>query len=336
MDRPQSESKKLIPLYLRELFLEKTDETHYVRMEDMKKYLEMRGIFADRRTIYSAISILNSVEFEIKGVQEKGGYKYHHPTREFDTNELKFLIDSVSTSRFLTEKKSRELIAKIKKLGSIYDSELLNRNFLLSNKIKSMNDKVLKNLDILYAAMRNNFCVTFQYMKWNPQKKLEYVRKGELYTVSPFAVTLNNDNYYLIAYDHKFKDLRHFRIDKMQAIKSTPAPREGMELFKNFNIVEYNQKTFNMFGGKEETIQIQCNNSLVGAFIDRFGTDLFIRPDFEHSNKSIIRITVNLSPQFYAWIFGLGKGVVILSPQSVIDGFTAQIESIFDNYRQLR
>lgn len=334
MDREKSESKKLIPIYLQQLFLEKTDKTHYIRMPEILEYLEHKGIFADRRTIYSAISILNSAEFEIIGVQEKGGYKYHHPNRTFDTNELKFLIDSVSTSRFLTEKKSRELISKIKGLGSSFDSEVLNRNILLSKKIKSMNDKVLKNLDILYFAIRTNSRVNFQYMKWNPQKKLEFVRKGELYTVSPFAVTLNDDNYYLIAFDNKYQDLRHFRVDKMQSIKMTSEPREGIDIFKDFNIVEYNQKTFNMFSGREETVKIMGNNALSGAFIDRFGTDINIRPDLEHPNKFIARITVNVSPQFYAWIFGLGKGITILSLESVVKEFQETAKEILQNYNR--
>ncbi|MBQ9135190.1 MAG: WYL domain-containing protein [Lachnospiraceae bacterium] len=334
MDRESSESKKLIPVLLQQLFLQKTDKTHFVRMPEIKNYLEQHGIFADRRTIYAAISILNSADFEIVGVQEKGGYKYHHPNRTFDTNELKFLIDSVSTSRFLTEKKSRELINKIKRLGSDFDSELLNRNFLMSNKIKSMNDKVLKNLDLLYSAMRNNYRVTFQYMKWTPQKKLDFVRKGETYLVSPFAVTLHDDNYYLIAFDNKYQDLRHFRIDKMQSIKGTDEPREGIEIFKNFNIVDYNQKTFNMFSGREESVQLQCRNALAGAFIDRFGTDITMRPDLQHPNHFITRITVNISPQFYGWLFGLGKGVKILAPESVITEFEEMAQGILSNYNR--
>lgn len=257
MEKTSSDTKKLIPLYLQQLFSEKTDATHYLYMTDIKKYLESKGIFADRRTVYSAISLLNYVGFEIVGIQERGNYKYHHPTREFDTNELKFLIDAVNTSRFLTEKKTRELVAKIKKLGSQYDSELLNRNILLSKKVKSMNDKVLKNLDILYSAMQNNFRITFQYVQWTPEKKFTYHRNGERYLVSPFAITLNSDNYYLVAYDNKYQDLRHFRIDKMQSIKSTTDPREGIEIFRNFDIAEYNQKTFNMYGGKESV-----NNSV--------------------------------------------------------------------------
>lgn len=327
-------SKKLVILYLQQLFHEATDATHYIRMPEILSYLEKRGVPADRRTVYSAVRILDFSGFEMAGIQEKGGYKYHHPSRLFDTNELKILVDAVAASKYLTDRKSKELITKIKSLGSTFDNEHLNRNVLLNKRVKSMNDKVLNNLDIIYAAISSNTQISFHYMKWTPQKKLDYVRKGETYFVSPFAVTLNDDNYYLISFDHKYQNLRHYRIDKMQSIKLTSEPREGIELFKNFDIADYSKKTFGMFSGKEQTIQLQCKNSMAGVFIDRFGKDVAIRPDFNNPNCFIARITVNVSPQFYAWLFGLGRDVKILSPDTVIDEYNAMLQKVIANYNE--
>lgn len=326
-------SKKLILIYLIELFLNRTDKNHYIRMPEILSYLESKGISADRRTIYSAISLLDYAHFSIVGIQEKGGYKYHHPTRLFDTNELKVLIDAVAASKYLTERKSKELITKIKSLGSVYDYEPLNRNVLLNKRIKSMNDKVLKNLDIIHACISGNAQLSFKYMKWNPQKKLEYVRKGEIHCVSPFAVTLNDDNYYLIAFNHKYQSLRHYRIDKMQSIREIPEPREGLEYFRNFDITDYSRKTFGMFGGKEESIQLQCKNYLAGVFIDRFGQDVNIRPDFKNPDCFLVKISVNVSPQFYGWLFALGKDVKIISPESVITEYNNILMDTLSNYK---
>ena len=169
-------------------------------MPDILSYLETKGIYADRRTIYSAISLLKSTEFEIVKVQEKGGAKYHHPKRLFNTNELKFLIDSIAASKFLTNKTSKELINKVKSLGSDFDSLSLNRTVLLDKRIKSMNDKVFKNLDGIYAAIAANRQITFQYLHWNPQRQL-VSKTGKVYIVSPYAVSLSDDNYYLISFD---------------------------------------------------------------------------------------------------------------------------------------
>ena len=328
----KSESKKLIPLYLQQLFLEKTDKTHYIRMPEILSFLASKGIFADRRTIYTAISLLNSIGFEIVGVQEKGGYKYHHPKRLFDTNELKFLIDSIATSKFLTEKKSKELINKVKSLGSSFDIQSLNRNVLLDRRIKSMNDKVFKNLDIIYAAIAANRQINFQYLHWNPQRKL--VSKTEKkYIISPYAVSLTDDNYYLIAFDSNTSELRHYRIDKMLSVKITEYTREGKRLFQSFDIADYSKKTFGMFSGKEETVILEAANSLAGVFIDRFGESVAIRPNFDNPNTFIVRISVYISPQFFAWVYGLGKDIKIISPKSIIDNFKTITENILNNYQ---
>lgn len=331
MNDNKSESKKLIPLYLQQLFLERTDKTHFIRMPEILSFLETKGIYADRRTIYSAISILNTANFEIVGIQEKGGYKYHHPKRLFDTNELKFLIDSIATSKFLTDKKSTELINKVKSLGSNFDSLSLNRNVLLDKRIKSMNDKVFKNLDCIYAAIAANRQITFQYLHWNPQRQL-VSKAGKIYIVSPFAVSLSDDNYYLISFDSNSNELRHYRIDKMQSVKITEETRERKDLFQSFDIVDYSRKTFGMFGGKEETVKLEVVNSLAGVFIDRFGETTTIRETLNNPDTFTVRITVNVSPQFFAWVFGLGTGVKIISPESIIDDFKHMTENVLKNY----
>ena len=333
MENGISDSKRLSLIYLQELFLQKTDETHFLKMPQILAFLEKKDIFIDRRTVYTYFKLLNYTGFDIVSVREKGDCKYHHPQRIFDITELKFLIDSIAASKFLTEKKSKELIDKVKSLASDYDNAALNRSVLLGNRVKSINNTVLENLDSIYAAIADNSKITFQYMRWNPQHKLEYQKGGKLYSVSPYAVSLNADNYYLIAYDNAAELLKHYRIDKMKNINLLHEAREGKKILKSFNPVDYTLKTFGMYGGREETVSIECSNSLVGVFIDRFGYAAHLRPDFDNADKTIVRISVNVSPQFYAWLFALGTGVKILSPDSVINEFIAMTDSVLKNYR---
>lgn len=333
MENGISDSKRLSLIYLQELFLQKTDETHFLKMPQILAFLEKKDIFIDRRTVYTYFKLLNYTGFDIVPVREKGDCKYHHPQRIFDITELKFLIDSIAASKFLTEKKSKELIDKVKSLASDYDNAALNRSVLLGNRVKSINNTVLENLDSIYAAIADNNKITFQYMCWNPQHKLEYQKGGKLYSVSPYAVSLNADNYYLIAYDNAAELLKHYRIDKMKNINLLPEAREGKKIFKSFNPVDYTLKTFGMYGGREETVSIECSSSLVGVFIDRFGYAAHLRPDFDNADKTIVRISVNVSPQFYAWLFALGTGVKILSPDSVINEFIVMTDSVLKNYR---
>ena len=327
-----SDSKKLTLIYLQQLFLEKTDKTHYIRMPEILSYLESNGIIVDRRTIYKDLKLLDYAGFEILGVQEKGGYKYHHPARLFDTNELKFLIDSVSSSSLLTETKSKELVKKIKSLGSQYDNNYLNRGILNGSRIRSMNDKVFHNLDVIYSAISQNLKLSFQYMRWTPQKKMEYFRAGKLFDASPYAISLNDNKYYLVAYDSRTEELRHYRIDRMSNIQLIQEQRAGKELFKTFNVVEHTQKTFGMFNGEEHSVAIEFPDSMAGVFIERFGNSASIRPSFDRKGYSVVRAKISVSPQFFGWILGLGDSVKILSPESVVNEFAATLKKSLLNY----
>lgn len=331
-ERTSSESKKLTLFYLQELFLEKTDATHYVRMPEIKKYLADRDIIVDRRTVYTDLKLLDYAGFEIVGVQEKGGYKYHHPSRTFSTNELKFLIDAIGVSRFLTDKKATELIAKVKELGSANERQSLNRHAVVGQRIKSMSDIVLKNLDKINEAISDNCKISFQYMRWTPEKTIELMNDGKDYVVSPFAVTLANDYYYLLAYDGEREEIHHYRVDKMKKISFLDEDREGKELYKAFNISDYSMKVFNMFHGKEETVSFEITRSLANVFIDRFGDTLSIRKNFDNPNTYIARATVMISPQFYAWVFGLGSSVKIISPKQVQSGFVDYLKKVERRY----
>ena len=195
-----------------------------------------------------------------------------------------------------------------------------------------MNDKVFKNLDSIYAAIATNSQITFQYLNWNPQRKL-VPKTRKTYITSPYAVSLTDDNYYLIAFDSNSNALRHYRIDKMQSVEITEETREGKEHFQSFDIVDYSRKTFGMFGGQEETVTLEVANRLAGVFIDRFGDSANIRPNFENPDTFIVRITVHISPQFFAWVFGLGKDVKIIFPESVVNDFKAMTENILENYQ---
>lgn len=332
MGKISSDTKKLALIYLQQLFLEKTDEKHYVTMKEILSYLEDKDIFLERRTVYTCIRQLDYVGMEIEGVQLKDTYGYHLRKRLFDTSELKFLIDSVSGSKFLTEQKSKELTDKIKTLGSAYQYYDLERKVMPTKRIKSMNDKVFSILDSIYKAISSNSEIAFQYMRWTPDKILANTKDGKFVTVSPFAVCLSDDNYYLIAYDETENKLKHYRVDKITSIKLTLTARQGKDIFKSFDIIDYSKKTFGMFGGKEETVCIEANNHLAGVFIDRFGKDVSIRPNLTNPNTFIVRFRVNVSPQFYGWILGLGKDVKIISPESVKNDFQKTITDILSNY----
>lgn len=281
---------------------------------------------------YTDIEALKSYGFDIKGFKEKGTYFYHLVNRKFELAELKLLVDAVQSSKFITVKKSNELIKKIESLASKYESKELHRQVYVSNRIKTMNESIYYNVDQLHEAINTNKKITFQYSQWTVDKKLKLKNGGALYKVSPWALMWDNANYYMVAYDSEEDKIKHFRVDKMLHITLKEDKRDGKVHFKTFDKAVYAKKMFGMFGGIEESVKLECKNDLIGVIIDRFGKDVMIIPvDDEHFR---INVDVEVSQQFLAWIVGIGEGVKILSPEYVVEMMRAEARRLMEQYKK--
>lgn len=245
-------SQKLKLLYLMKILLQKTDETHGITMPEIISELNAYGISAERKGLYNDMECLRTYGMEIAGYQEERAYYYKVVGRQFELAELKLLVDSVQSAKFITTKKSRELIEKITGLASKYEATQLNRQVYMAERIKTKNEGIYYNVDAIYNAIAENVKITFQYFQWNIKKQMELRHDGALYQVSPWALSWDDDNYYLIAYDEKEEKIKHFRVDKMLHIEMTEEKREGRWVFKEFDIAVYARKMFGMFDGEEE------------------------------------------------------------------------------------
>lgn len=323
-------NQKMKIMHLMELFMEKTDESHYVTMAEILDYLKNNDISAERKSIYTDIDALIQYGFDIKGFQEKGTYFYHLVNRKFELAELKLLVDAVQSSKFITAKKSNELIKKIESFASIYESKELQRQVYVSNRIKTMNESIYYNVDQLHGAINTNRKIMFQYSQWTVDKKLKLKNGGAFYKVSPWALMWDNENYYMVAYDSEEDKIKHFRVDKMLQIELTEDKRDGKEQFTMFDMAVYAKKMFSMFGGAQEKVKLECKNDLAGVIIDRFGKDIMIIPSDEHHFR--INVDVEVSQQFLAWIIGLGEGVKILSPDCVVDMMRKEAGRLMEMY----
>lgn len=328
----KSPNQKLKQLYLMKILLERTDDTHSVTMSDIIDALAAYGISAERKSIYSDIENLRLYGLDIIGSQEDRTYSYRIGSREFELAELKLLVDSVQYAKFITAKKSSELIKKIEGLASKYEATKLQRQVFVAGRIKTMNESIYYNIDRLHAAIADNSKITFQYFQWNVRKEMELRHGGALYEVSPWALSWDDENYYLIAYDSEQGKIKHFRVDKMLKINSTGEKREGKQEFKSFDMAAYSRKMFGMYGGKEECVRIECDNSLAGVMIDRFGKEIIMIPIDD--NRFAVNVDVAVSRQFLAWIIGLGEGVKITSPSSVVDMMNEEIERLVRQYKR--
>lgn len=326
----KSSNQKLKIMYLMKILLDRTDETHSITMPEIIDALEAYGISAERKSLYNDIENLRVYGLDVIGVQEDRTYSYHIGNRQFELAELKLLVDSVQSAKFITEKKSNELIKKIESLASKYEASQLHRQVFVAGRVKTMNESIYYNVDSIHAAIAGNSRITFKYFKWNVDKNMELRHDGALYEVSPWLLSWNDGYYYLIAYDSVKGIIKHFRVDKMLDIKLNGRKREGEKVFNSLDMAAYTGKMFGMYSGEDERVRLECDNALAGVMIDRFGKDIsLIRLD---DKKFAVNVEVAVSRQFLAWIIGLGEGVKIVGAQRIVDMMNDEIDRLVRQY----
>jgi len=318
-------------MYLMKLFLDKTDDTHSITMVDILSYLEKCGISAERKSIYDDIETLRLYGIDIEGHKEKGTFYYHVANRQFELAELKLLVDAVQSSKFITAKKSNQLIRKIESFASLYEASQLQRQVYVAERIKTMNESIYYNVDKIHTAINTNSKISYKYFEWTINKQMNLRKDGERYVISPWALSWNDENYYMIGFDSVSSKIKHYRVDKMLDIDITEEKRDGKEHFEKFDMALYAKKMFGMYGGQEESVRIEFDNSLIGVVIDRFGKDIIVIPKDEE--YFTVCIDVAVSRQFFAWVFGLGSGAKIVSPDGVVKQIREEAERLVEQYR---
>ena len=313
---PRGKNQKLKLLYLAKIMLEETDDTHSLTMTQILERLAAYDIEAQRKSIYDDIMALE--DFGIEIIKEQAGKMtyYHVGSREFEIAELKLLVDAIQSSRFITTKKTGELIGKLAKQASTYNGKMLKREVYVTGRIKNMNESIYYIVDEIHNAMNSNSQITFHYYSWNVDGKAELRHHGKLYTVSPWMLLWDDENYYLIAYDEDSQMIRHYRVDKMIDIQSINRSRMGEEAFLHRDMASYSQTRFGMFDGEETKVTLLCENAMSNVIYDRFGRDIHVRKtDEEHFE---VNVDVAVSDNFLGWIIGIG-GVKITGPDLIVE-----------------
>lgn len=310
---PKSTNQKGKLIRLRQILLENTDNEHCLSMDEILDKLSMYGVEAERKSIYSDIEELNNLGMDIEHQRGKNG-GYYVASREFELPELKLLVDTVQSAKFITAKKSNELIRKLEGLTSKYEAQELQSEVYVANRVKTMNESIYYLVDYIAEAINKNRKITFQYLEWTLDKKRVPKRNGELYKVSPRMLSWDDENYYMVAYDDNDKKTKHYRVDKMQKITVTDEPREGTDA--PFDAAVYSRKIFGMFGGVEEYVTLECDNSMIGIIMDRFGQDVSL---LKKDGCFEVTVSVMVSPQFLGWVLSLCGQVRIISPKRVYD-----------------
>ncbi len=323
-------NQKLKLLFLIKILNEQTDENHGLKMKQIREQLALNGVNCSRKILYEDFKELEKIGIEV--IPEKVGHEVYYRliNKEFELAELKLLVDSIQSAKFITDKKSKELIKKIESLASQYEAKQLQRQVVTTGRIKTMNESIYYNVDKLHNSINNGHKIKFHYFQWNLKKEMELRHDGDWYEGSPWALVWDNEYYYLVAYDSDEKKIKHYRVDKMIHIQEQLENRDGEEEYKLFDMARYSKSLFGMFGGVETKVTLQANNSMVGILIDRFGKDIMIIPVDDTQFKTTV--TVALSKQFIGWIMSLGDEVKVIEPTEAVTLMKEEIKRLNTQY----
>ena len=339
----KADGQKMKLFVLKEILEQETDAKHGITMARILELLSIKGQPAERKSVYHDINAFRDAGvLDITKAQGQNR-EYAVVSRDFEPEEVKLLVDAVYSSKFLSNAKTEALVKKLKKLCSRHEAVALQRHVIVSNRVKSMNNKILYNIDPIHEAIAKNSQLTFLYFDYvlgrNFTKERHYMNKKQEYIVSPWALIYTDDNYYLLAY-HK-GIIKHFRVDRMESVAlrtveqnglNVVVPREGKEAFDKEDMSYYTNYTFSMYGGEVREVEMVFQNRMLNTVIDRFGKDVMAYP----VNKDHFKITVPVavSQQFYGWVFGLGKSVRIVGPEDVKEGMKKALADITERYTE--
>jgi len=324
---PKSDNQKLKILYIMDYLQKNSHEDKPVRAAALISMLERtHRISCDRKTVYSDIAALQEYGVDIVSIPGKNG-GYYVASRNFELPELKLLIDAVQSSRYLTEKKSRELIEKLCAQCNEQDAALMKRTVLVSGRVKSMNETIYYNVDAIQEAIHENRQITFRYFDWDMKGRRNYREKE--YRASPYGLCQDNENCYLLAHSPRH-GVTSYRVDRMNDIQLLPDSRTPCPELTGKALVEHANRLFQMFSGDTTDVKLRFHRSLVNVVIDRFGRDILLIPDGEE--HFVFTVNVAVSPMFLSWVIGFGAKAKVLHPQSVIDACKAMCKEALEQY----
>ena len=324
---PKSDNQKLKIFYIWDYLKQNSHQDHPVRAAELISMLEkVHNISCDRKTVYSDIAALQDYGVDIVSIPGKNG-GYYIASRNFEIPELKLLIDAVQSSRYLTEKKSRELIEKLCAECSVYDARLMRRDIMVSGRVKSMNETIYYNVDTIQDAITQNKQITFRYFDWGMDGERKY--RSRDYEASPYGLCQDNENCYLLAVSPRH-GVTSYRVDRMAEIRISDLPRTPCPELTGKALAEHANRLFQMYSGDQVTVKMRFHKSMINAVIDRFGRETMLIPDGDE--HFTFTVSVAVSPMFLSWVIGFGNLAKILYPQSVVDECTKMCREALEQY----
>ncbi|MDE6605817.1 MAG: WYL domain-containing protein [Clostridia bacterium] len=318
---------KILKLY--EILSNKSDEANPLSTQDLIDRLKAEGISVERKTLYDDIELLNNCGYEIMQVRKKQNM-YYVSDRNFDTAEVRILIDAVGASSFITPEKTDRLIDKIASLAGSHKGEVIKNNIVVFDTTKRDNEQIYYNVFNINEAIITKKKISFKYYKFNAKGEKIAMHDDKPYKVNPIATMVSNDNYYLICVSDKYKDVSHYRIDRMENVKIMPDEITLPDELKDFDPRKNKKQIFSMYLGKTQNVTFEIEPDIVEVIFDKFGKNTKLSP---YGDKYRFTTEIQISDSFFGWCMGLGTKIEIISPRDVKAQYLQKLHSVICKYK---
>lgn len=302
-------------LVLARIFRDETDENHGLSLNRLQDLLNEKGVESERKTMYGDIETLRRGGIDIVADKRARNTVYFMASREFEQPELYLLANAVASSKFISNRKSIQLIKKISAIAGKHEGKRLMRQITVSDRVKSTNESIYYNINYINEAISAGRKISFLYFNYNEKKKKVYHNEKKPLVISPRALVWKDENYYVTGYYDKRRTHVDFRADKMEKVEILEE-----RIFKDpdFDINDHCNRRFGMFGGDRIRVKLGFHNSLAGVVVDRFGINTHF---IDMGDSFQIEADIDISPVFFGWIFQFGDKARIISPASVREEF---------------
>lgn len=300
-------------LHLFQFLYRNTDEMNPASVADILRFWELQGICSERKQVYKDIALLQDFGVDVIRIKSTQNH-YFIGDRLFELPELKLLVDAVESSRFITSKKSGDLIRKLGQLTSNTQAEQLDRHIYMDGMPKPSNEAIYYIVDTIQSSIQSNQQISFQYYEYLPTKEKVLKHQGYRYQFTPYALIWNRDHYYVVGWSEKHMKLSQFRVDRMTSVEMMDQP--GHQLL-GFEPAEYVQKVFGMYPDDLQMVTLFCENDVMRSIIDRFGEG--VRTEVVDDDHFQAIVEVAPSPPFFGWIFTFAGKIRILKPDNVLE-----------------
>jgi len=330
MSKENFQKIKLLKIW--EILCRESDEEHPLDTVVLIERLKNVGILCDRKTLYNDIAELNDNGYQVFQKRARRN-QYYVEKSDFSVPELRILIDAVQAANFISQKKTDELIEKIANLGGSYRADTL-KNGVYFDTQKYNNESVYNNIMKLDEAINNDRKVSFKYFDYDENGNIVFRKEGKRYVVNPLALVFNENCYYLVCYNDKYKNLSNYRIDRIDDVKVEDNEIVLADCAKDFDIAEHRRKAFSMFTGEEKEIEIEFDKSLIDVIMDKFGAA--IKMESAGENKCLLKTKIQISPVFFGWCATFGDKLRIVSPPKIVRQFMKEMDTVINQYSYIK